>query len=107
MCFARLFLSHKIENEMKTYLTSDINKSAAIIAAGGSLVGLERQSHRTLLFVLEPQDRCAHLAHEFESGTLTVNARCMVESLKKLKDAVFTRLRDRDRDDTPLSRDAT
>lgn len=71
---------------------TDTVKAAAILAAGGKLVGLRRISHRTVGFVLEPEDQCRKFASDFDEGSLMVNAKLMAESLKLLKDAIFADL---------------
>lgn len=85
----------EIEN---AYRTSSLDEAAAIAAAGANFVGLEQKSHRSFYFVFRPANDAFCLAEKYQRGALTVNATRMTDSLTSLKDAVFARLRNGDRD---------
>lgn len=92
----------EIEN---AYRTSSLDEAAAIAAAGATFIGLEQKSHRSYYFVFQPADTASCLAGKYQRGVLTVNATSMTDSLTILKDAVFSRLRNGDRDALPYRRD--
>lgn len=89
-----------MENK-QPYRTTSLEESAAIAAGGAEFVGLEARSHRSFYFCFTPADVAADLGQQFRSGSLNVNARLLTDSMTLLKDAIFTRLRNGDRDGYP------
>lgn len=76
--------------EIDLYFTKDLSEAAAILCSGAKLLRLE-QEQNFYWFVLANKSLCEQLSNSYWTGELQVSAKSYADSLKSLKERVFSR----------------
>lgn len=71
------------------YRTKELSEAAALLTKGQQIVDIERQG-RICWFIFNNKELCEDLANKFFFSDLSVNARDYFESVKRLKNRIFT-----------------
>lgn len=74
----------------KLYHTKDLMEAAALACSGAKIVRLESAS-TFYWFVFEDKSQCEQLANSFWAGELCVPAKTYADSIRNLKDRLFSR----------------
>lgn len=77
-------------NDEKLFATFDLGCSAALIDKGFVLVTLDRTNLRKAQFIFRRTDDIDEMADEYWTGTLQVGARSFFDTLKMLKNRLYS-----------------
>ncbi len=77
-------------NEQSSLQTTDLALAAALQAAGVKLVSVDKTNRRRAVFVYQNSHDVQQLINNFWSGDLLLDARTYFESIKKIKDRLYS-----------------
>lgn len=77
----------KMKNDI--YSTKDLPEASAIYCRGQKFLRLEKEDNH-FLFLFQDAKTCQKLANAFLNRELTVDAKTYAESLRTLKDKIFS-----------------
>lgn len=72
------------------YFTKDLSEAAAIFCKNAKLLRL-KQEQNFYWFVFQDKQLCEQLSNSYWAGELQVSAKTYADSLKSLKERVFSR----------------
>ena len=76
--------------QTELFATHDLGCSAALISAGFSIVGLDKENPRKVKFLFTKQQGIDEAVSDYWTDRLTVNARTLFDNVKMLKNRIYS-----------------
>jgi len=81
---------HQLEDSEQTLKTFDLGASAALICSGFELLDVDKTNRRKALFVFRRNDGIEDLVDRYWSDRLVVKARAYFDTIKMLKNRLYS-----------------
>ena len=72
------------------YETRDLYEAAAIHSLGYPVIGVKRDKEGMCHFMFDSKSVCEKVVHDFRNRQLMVNAKALIESIKTIKDFIYS-----------------
>jgi len=82
----------QMQNETENldyYTSSDLGCCSSLLASGFKLLGIEKSDPRRAFFCFERSAALEQAVNDYWSDNMQVNARDLVDSIKKLKERIY------------------
>ena len=79
-----------MDTRLTEYVTKDLSEAASLVCKGAKLLRLQQESD-FFWFVFQNKSSCEELSNAYWNGELQVSAKSYSNTLKELKDRLFSR----------------
>jgi len=79
-----------IDDNKNYFYTFDLGCSAALISMGFELISLDKQNPRKVLFIIARKENIDEVVDDYFSGKLMVSGRVLFDTIKMLKNRIYS-----------------